>query len=676
MSSHKSEITFPKFLHPMLISGIGLKLLKISDTCEYEMDDIAELQKLTSSISASMVMASEESLDAEILSALKRIFAFLEVDRGGLLEVSDDSRTVRLSHAWYGARTAHVSQDVNFAELFPWAYEHIVQQGRILKMTRTDDLPPEAQTDRASFMALGDKSTLSIPLVIGTRVHHIFTIDSMRVERDWPEEVVTQLRLLGEMFVSALQRREMEAALRRTMDRLDLAANSAGAGLWELDPVTGELWATAKAKEHFGLPPEMDLTLQRLLEEIHPEDRKLILERIEEARRSCEDLAVEYRVRRDDGTWRWLISRGKSQEGGIGQHGKILGVTLDITQRRQLEQKLQEKVGEIERLRKQLELENQYLRNEVGAKEEQGAILGKSTAMRTVGTLIRQVARTGSTVLLQGETGTGKTLVAHAIHNMSDRGRRVMIKVNCAALPGPLVESELFGREKGAFTGALSQQPGRFEIADGSTLFLDEVAEMSLETQAKLLRVLQDGEFERLGSSKTIKVDVRIITASNKDLAKEVEAGRFRSDLYYRLNIFPILVPPLRERPDDIPQLVWEFVQEFGERMGKQIRRIAQKDMQLLMTYPWPGNIRELRNVIEHSLIISSGEVLVLQRLTSSSENLDAAESLEEVERRHIQALLKATNGRIKGAGGAAERLAINPSTLYSRMRKLGIPSK
>ncbi|SFL79877.1 PAS domain S-box-containing protein [Desulfomicrobium norvegicum] len=640
------------------------------------MDDIVELQKLTSSISASMVMASEESLDAEILNALERIFAFLEVDRGGLLEVSGDSQTVRVSHVWYGKRAVLVSQEVNFAELFPWAYDHIVHQRRILKMTRTDELPPEAQTDRTSFMALGDKSTLSIPIVIGTRVHHIFTIDSMRVERDWPEEVVTQIRLLGEMFVSALQRREMEVALRRTMGRLDLAANSAGAGLWELDPVTGDLWATAKAKEHFGLPPEMDLTLQRLLEEIHPEDRELILERIEEARRSCEDLRVEYRVRSDDGTWRWLISRGRSQGGGIGQPGKILGVTLDVTQRRQLEQKLQEKVGEIERLRKQLELENQYLRNEAGAKGELGEILGKSKAMRTVGTMIRQVARTGSTVLLQGETGTGKTLVAHAIHNMSDRGRRVMVKVNCAALPGPLVESELFGREKGAFTGALSQQPGRFEIADGSTLFLDEVAEMSLETQAKLLRVLQDGEFERLGSSKTIKVDVRIIAASNKVLAKEVEAGRFRSDLYYRLNIFPILVPPLRERPDDIPQLVWEFVQEFGERMGKQIRRIAQKDMQLLMTYSWPGNIRELRNVIEHSLIISPGEVLVLQRLISSSENFDAAESLEELERRHIQAVLKATHGRIKGAGGAAERLAINPSTLYSRMRKLGIPSK
>jgi len=259
---------------------------------------------------------------------------------------------------------------------------------------------------------------------------------------------------------------------------------------------------------------------------------------------------------------------------------------------------------------------------------------------------------------------------------MSDRGKRVMVKVNCAALPSPLVESELFGREKGAYTGALSRQSGRFELADGSTLFLDEIAEMSLETQAKLLRVLQDSEFERLGSSTTTTVDVRIIVASNKDLAKEVDAGRFRSDLYYRLNIFPIHVPPLRERTEDIPQLVWEFIKEFGERMGKQIRGIAQKDMQLLMGYSWPGNIRELRNVIEHSLIISPGNILILQRLTSNSDILGATKSLEDVERRHIQDVLKETQGRIKGPGGAAQILAINPSTLYSRMRRLGIPFK
>jgi transcriptional regulator with GAF, ATPase, and Fis domain len=283
------------------------------------------------------------------------------------------------------------------------------------------------------------------------------------------------------------------------------------------------------------------------------------------------------------------------------------------------------------------------------------------------------VAATGSTVLIQGETGTGKELLAQTIHSHSERGKRPMVKVNCAALPAALVESELFGREKGAFTGALNRQVGRFELADGSTLFLDEIAEMPIETQAKLLRVLQEGEFERLGSPRTIKVDVRVIAATNRDLAEEVKQGRFRRDLYYRLHVFPIQVPPLRERPDDIPRLVWEFANEFGERMGKKVRRIHASDMQALVAYSWPGNIRELRNVIEHAMIVSHGETLELHHVAPGSRQDAAPTTLEEVERRHIQATLKATHGRVKGAGGAAELLGLNPSTLYSRMRKLGI---
>jgi transcriptional regulator with GAF, ATPase, and Fis domain len=248
-----------------------------------------------------------------------------------------------------------------------------------------------------------------------------------------------------------------------------------------------------------------------------------------------------------------------------------------------------------------------------------------------------------------------------------------MIKVNCAALPAALVESELFGREKGAFTGALSRQAGRFDVANGSTLFLDEIAEMPLETQAKLLRVLQEGEFERLGSPRTIKVDVRIISATNRDLAIEVEQGRFRRDLYYRLNIFPIQMPPLRERLDDIPQLVWQFVNEFGERMGKKIRRISNREMEMLKSHPWPGNIRELRNVIEHAMIVSKGESLELHLPCAEKPRLMQAVTLEDMERRHIRMILDATNGRIKGPDGAAERLGLKPSTLYSRMLKLGL---
>ena len=639
------------------------------------MDEISNLQKLTSAISASMVMSTSETLDGEICNALERILASLDIDRVALLYVNKYSPVVNVDYAQYAPGASHVPKQVDLAALFPWAYEHIVKQGQILIMNSANDLPPDAVVDRSSHLALGNKSALAVPLFVGAQVHHLLTLDAHK-ERFWSEDIVTQTRLVGEIFVGALQRREAEIRLRRTNERLDIAAASADAGLWELNLENGALWATDKATEHFGLDSNENLTLSRLLEEIHPDDRAQILAKVEEAHHTRKELMVEYRVRLKDGGLRWLVSRGRTHWDDSRNAVFLFGATVDVTLAKNLELQLQAQISETKRLSQQLLRENIYLRSEAGGMAQQGEILGSSEAMRTVMTQINQVARTGSTVLLQGETGTGKGLVAQTIHCLSDRGKRVMVKVNCAALPGPLVESELFGREKGAYTGALSRQSGRFELADGSTLFLDEIAEMSLETQAKLLRVLQDSEFERLGSSKTTKVDVRIIAASNKDLAKEVEAGRFRGDLYYRLSIFPIHVPPLRERPEDIPQLVWEFIKEFGERMGKQIRRIAQKDMQLLMGYSWPGNIRELRNVIEHSLIISPGEVLVLQRLNSSTDTHDAAASLEDVERRHIQAVLKATHGRIKGPGGAAERLAIKPSTLYSRMRKLGIPSK
>lgn len=638
------------------------------------MHEISNLQKLTSAISASMVMGTSETLDGEIFGALERILSSLDVDRVALLEVNKYSPVVNVAYAQYAEGASHVPKQVDLAALFPWAYDHIVNQGQIMVMNNADDLPPDAEIDRRSHLSLGNKSVLVIPLFVGARVHHLLSLDAHK-ERFWSEGIVALTRLLGEIFVSALQRREAEISLRFTKERLDVAAASADAGLWELNLESGSLWATDKAKEHFGFDSGVALTLSRLLEEIHPDDRAQILAKVEEARHTREELVVEYRVRLKNGALRWLVSRGRTHWDGSRNADFLFGATVDVTRAKELELQLQAQILETERLSQQLLRENTYLREAEGV-TQQGEILGSSEAMRIVMTQISQVARTGSTVLLQGETGTGKGLVAQTIHRLSDRGKRVMVKVNCAALPGPLVESELFGREKGAYTGALSRQSGRFELADGSTLFLDEIAEMSLETQAKLLRVLQDSEFERLGSSKTTKVDVRIIAASNKDLAKEVEAGRFRGDLYYRLSIFPIHVPPLRERPEDIPQLVWEFIKEFGERMGKQIRRISQKDMQLLMGYSWPGNIRELRNVIEHSLIISPGEVLVLQRLNSCSDAHDTAASLEDVERMHIQAVLTTTRGRIKGPGGAAERLVINSSTLYSRMRKLGIPFK
>ncbi len=351
-------------------------------------------------------------------------------------------------------------------------------------------------------------------------------------------------------------------------------------------------------------------------------------------------------------------------------------VLINAVFRDSAEQALIKSYEEIAALKEKLETEADYLRTEVRAFQSHEKIIGQSEPLNRVLVMVEQVAPTAATVLVSGETGTGKELIAQSIHNNSPRRNKLMVKVNCASLPASLVESELFGRERGAFTGALTRQIGRFELADGSTLFLDEIAEMSLELQAKFLRVLQEGEFERLGSPKTIKVDVRVITATNRDLLEEVRKGTFREDLYYRLSVFPIAVPSLRERVEDIPMLVWEFLREFNEKMGKKIRKVSSNDLASLQAYSWPGNIRELRNVIEHAVIVSSGSELTI-RLPENSGNRSSRQlSLEELESRHIEDILRQTGWRIKGDGGAARILGLNPATLYSRMKKLGIVSQ
>ena len=302
-------------------------------------------------------------------------------------------------------------------------------------------------------------------------------------------------------------------------------------------------------------------------------------------------------------------------------------------------------------------------------------IIGQSDALKHVLYRAEQVAPANTTVLILGETGTGKELIAAAIHNMSPRKDRSLITVNCAALPANLIESELFGREKGAFTGSDSRQVGRFEVANGSTLCLDEIGELPLEMQAKLLRVIQHGEFERLGSSHTIQVDVRIVATTNRNLEEEVQNGRFRQDLYYRLNVFPITVPPLRQRKEDIPLLTQAFIERCARKMGKRITSVQKKTMKTLQDYPWPGNVRELESVLERAVILCSGPVLQL------ADKLEIAplpvasttRTLEAVERNQIRKILSETRWRIEGKEGSAAILGLHPSTLRARMHKLGI---
>jgi formate hydrogenlyase transcriptional activator len=323
-----------------------------------------------------------------------------------------------------------------------------------------------------------------------------------------------------------------------------------------------------------------------------------------------------------------------------------------------------------------LESQNVYLREELNGEFSSGEIIGSSEPMQEVFRNIEMVAGTDSTVLLLGETGTGKELVAGAIHRRSIRKDGMMVKVNCSALPSGLVENELFGHEKGAFTGATTKQKGRFELADKSTIFLDEVGELPLETQSKLLRVLQDRELERVGGTETIKVDVRVIAATNRNLEEEVKKNRFRSDLYYRLNIFPIRIPPLRERIDDVPLLASYFVHKFAARMGKKISRINRRAMEKLVSWDWPGNVRELANILERGVILCQGKALQAEHIGLNSGRVtDRGQipTLEDGERRLILMALEKCNGRLAGPKGAADLLGVNRSTLWSRMKKLGI---
>lgn len=348
------------------------------------------------------------------------------------------------------------------------------------------------------------------------------------------------------------------------------------------------------------------------------------------------------------------------------------GVFANALERKKADLAIQEAFCEIERLKDRLEAENHYLRDQIVTDHRHEEIIGQSEGIRTALLQAEQVAGTDSTVLILGETGTGKELIARAIHNLSPRRARVMIKVNCAALPATLIESELFGREKGAYTGAQCRQIGRFEAADGSTIFLDEIGELPLELQAKLLRVLQEGQFERLGSSRPIDVNVRIIAATNRDLARAVKEGRFREDLYYRLNVFPIAIPPLRERREDIAPLVWALAKEFGATFGKNIEVIPRKNMESLKNYSWPGNVRELRNMVERAMILNNSPTLVVD-IPNSAILSSHPFSLNDTERQHILDILKSVGWRIRGMNGAAELLALKPTTLESKMKKLGI---
>lgn len=488
-------------------------------------------------------------------------------------------------------------------------------------------------------------------------------------------------RTVAVIFSDVSERVRAEHTLQESEARFRNMADTAPVLIWISDTDNRVTYVNQQWLDFTGRTADQELG-QGWTEGIHPDDLERCLATYADASNRREPFKLEYQLRRADGEHRWIFDTGTPRFSATGKFLGYIGSCVDITTRKESEQALLEAHEqlviahkEVSRLKNELEAENIYLREELRADQMFGEMVGESDAIKYVSFKVNQVAVTDSTVLITGETGTGKELVAHAIHAASLRSERPFITVNCAALPASLIESELFGHERGAFTGAAARKLGRFELANGGTIFLDEIGELPLESQVKLLRVLQEGEIERLGGAKAIKVDVRIIAATNRNLKHEIEKGTFREDLWYRLNVFPITVPPLRQRQEDIPLLVEHFVSHYAKKFGKRITSISPTSMQKLSAYTWPGNVRELANVIERAVIYTQGDVLHVVDLAESAREQapSAIKSLEQIEREYILRILEQTGWRIEGPHGAAKLLGLNPSTLRTRMIKLGI---
>ena len=501
--------------------------------------------------------------------------------------------------------------------------------------------------------------------------------------KEFPIEVsISEVELSKERFYTIIlrditERLRTEATLREWSQELTEAQRVAKVGSWEWDPPTDTVTWTEEMFRISGRDPALGAPSYREHPYHYtPESWERLRAAVEEALQDGTPYELELEMIRADGTLIWTNARGEALRDSDGKIIKLRGTLQDISQRKQAEEALQKAVEEISQLKNKIEEENIYLREEINLAHNFDEIIGRSDPTKYVLFKIEQVAPTDATVLITGETGTGKELVAHAIHRSSPRRDRPLVKVNCAALSPTLIESELFGHEKGAFTGATSRKIGRFELANGATIFLDEIGELPLELQGKLLRVIQEGEFERLGSTKTFKVDARIIAATNRNLKIAVERGEFREDLWYRLNVFPITVPPLRDRKEDIPVLVEHFVKISSQKLGKKISSIHPAGMRILQNYDWPGNVRELANVLERAVINTNGAVLrVVDHFEKAAvvELMQAEKTLEDMEKEYILRILDHTGWRIEGHKGAAKILGLNPSTLRTRMAKLGI---
>jgi len=485
-----------------------------------------------------------------------------------------------------------------------------------------------------------------------------------------------------------------EARLQESEERYDFAMRAISEGVYDWDLNDGAVYYSPRVREALGLSPDQLRNAADWGQRIHPDDLPAFhAAYVAHVKGETPRFVCDYRYRARDDSWRWARQHGLVKRDAAGRAYRMIGSTGDITELKFAELELKRAREALEEQNRSLRAEIEahrrsqatieYLVDEIRAEHRFGEIISQSSVMGVLMSQLELVAGTDSTVLVLGETGTGKELIACAVHELSRRRDKPLVKVNCAALPHELVESELFGHEKGAFTGASQLRRGRFELANGGTLLLDEVGELPPEAQAKLLRVLQEQEFERVGGSQSLHTDVRVIAATNRDLRLLVEQGRFRSDLFHRLNVFPLTIPPLRERREDIPLLIRHFLERFSKRLGKHFEGVSAEFLDQAQHYHWPGNIRELENIVERSVILSPGETLrrceTLVGGTMEMPAINAApeaahdQRLSDIERAHIKRVLAHTGGTIEGPSGAARILGLKPSTLRGRMHKLGI---
>jgi len=695
-----------------------------SKPAELALEERLRFEQLLSALSARFVNIPAERVDPEIEESLRQILDFFNVDRVALLHYFADKTSWQITHVAAREDVPGLPQGTTLpVSANPWAYDKLIRKGEVLVVSRLDDLPPEANVDKKTWIGWGIRSSLTIPIFAGEPADHAITLNSVKNETTWPEELFPRLRLLGEIFVNALVRKqirleieehlrferlisdlsarfislspdhidgEIQGGQRHICELLDLD-RSALFQLSEREPQVMELTHLHQPEGGPFVPERLNATdlfpwtVQKVLS-----GETVIIEKTSDLPSEAALDRENYRLYETKSTVIVPLSIGGGPIFGaltfvamreerdwpemiVKDFKLIAHVFANVLARKRADESIRKHLREIENLKQRLEKENIYLQEEVKLLTEHAEIVSQSLAMKNVLSQAELVAPTDSTVLIQGETGTGKELLARAIHGLSSRKDRLLVTVNCASLPPALIESELFGREKGAYTGALTRMIGRFEVADGSTLFLDEIGELPLDVQSKLLRVLEEGCFERLGSTQTLRVNVRIIAATNRDLGEDVKAGRFRKDLYYRLNVFPIAIPPLRERPEDISLMVATFVRKLQKRMGKEIATIPKKTMEALKSYSWPGNVRELKNVLEHAMILSKDNTLVVRLPGSGLPETDAHQNLHNMERLHVMSVLKKTGWRLSGSGGAAEALGLKRTTLQAKMKKLGI---